>query len=45
MLQMLLRLPYAPLRRAALPLSLRGFDMLVKRQHPMPIHVILPVQQ
>lgn len=45
MLQMLLQLPYAPLQRALLPLKLRGFDMLVKRQQTMPIHVIFPVQQ
>lgn len=43
MLQMLPQLPYAPSRKASLPLNLRGFDVLVKRQHTMPIHVILSV--
>lgn len=45
MLQMLLQLPYAPRQSALLPPNLRGFDVLVKRQHTMPIHVILSVLQ
>lgn len=45
MLQMLLQLPYVPRQRASLLLYLRGFDVLVKRQHTMPIHVILSVEQ
>lgn len=45
MLQMRLQLPYAPRQRAALPPNLRGFDVLVKRQHTMPTHVILSVLQ
>lgn len=40
MLQMLLQLPYVPLRRASLALNLRGFDMLVKTAHPAyPCHI------
>lgn len=43
MLQMLLQSPYVPLQRASLALNLRGFVMLVRRQHTLPIHVIFPV--
>lgn len=45
MLQMLLQLPYAPRQKASLPPNLRGFDVLVKRQHTLPIHVRLSVLQ
>lgn len=43
MWQMLLRLPYVLRQRASLPPNLRGFDVRVKRQPIMPIHVMLSV--